>query len=68
MAGAWLSKEECVIECARMELVYDSDVGSLGKDATPLQTLVLAEEDMTLFRCHDERLFNSESNYAYAFE
>ena len=68
MAGAWLSKEECVIECARMELVYDSDVGPLGKDATPLQTLVPVEEEITLFRCHDERLFNSQSNYAYTFE
>ena len=46
MAGAWLSKEECVIECARMELVYDSDVGPLGKDATPLQTLALVEEEL----------------------
>jgi len=42
----WLSKEDWVLERVRTELVYDSELGALGKDATPLQMLGLLEEEL----------------------
>ena len=43
---SWLSKEDWVLEQKRTQLVYDSELGALGKDATPLQMLGLLEEEL----------------------
>ena len=43
---SWLSKEDWVLEQKRTQLVYESELGALGKDATPLQMLGLLEEEL----------------------